>query len=150
MHDLDVKPAENIDARPVVFVTREASFSAAHCMASSELSLQENKALFGKCSSLHGHNYKVFFTVRGHIDPKTGMVLNLTELQRCIERVVMPLDHSNLQDVEYFHKMVSTAENLVVYLFNKLAPELVNEDYELYNVKLYETDKNSASFPHFQ
>ncbi|KAJ0060673.1 hypothetical protein NL108_016871, partial [Boleophthalmus pectinirostris] len=74
------------------------------------LSDEENKKVYGKCNNPngHGHNYKVEVTVRGKIDAKTGMVMNLTDLKRCIEDVIMtPLDHKNLdKDVPYFATVV--------------------------------------------
>lgn len=46
----------------------------------------------------------VEITIRGTVDPKTGMVMNITELKDYIERVIMKtLDHKNLdKDVDYF------------------------------------------------
>uniref|UniRef100_A0A1A8CGF2 6-pyruvoyl tetrahydrobiopterin synthase n=3 Tax=Nothobranchius TaxID=28779 RepID=A0A1A8CGF2_NOTKA len=98
-------PAERIG-----YLTREQSFSACHRLHSVHLSDEENKQVYGKCNNPngHGHNYKVEVTVRGKIDPITGMVMNLTELKRCIEEVIMiPLDHKNLdKDVPYFADVI--------------------------------------------
>jgi len=51
----------------------------------------------------------VEITVRGPIDRRTGMVLNITELKEAIETVIMKrLDHKNLdKDVEYFADTVN-------------------------------------------
>ncbi|XP_015224848.1 PREDICTED: 6-pyruvoyl tetrahydrobiopterin synthase-like [Cyprinodon variegatus] len=69
------------------YITRVQSFSACHRLHSLHLSDEENKEVYGKCNNPygHGHNYKVEVTVRGKIDPVTGMVMNLTDLKRCIE-----------------------------------------------------------------
>ncbi|XP_031735745.1 6-pyruvoyl tetrahydrobiopterin synthase-like isoform X2 [Anarrhichthys ocellatus] len=94
----------------VGYITRVQSFSACHRLHSVHLSDEENKRVYGKCDNPngHGHNYKVEVTVRGKIDRLTGMVMNLTDLKRCIEDVIMtPLDHKNLdQDVPYFSNVV--------------------------------------------
>uniref|UniRef100_A0A8C6UZ90 6-pyruvoyl tetrahydrobiopterin synthase n=1 Tax=Neogobius melanostomus TaxID=47308 RepID=A0A8C6UZ90_9GOBI len=81
-------------------------------------------------------------TVRGKIDAETGMVMNLTDLKRYIEDVIMtPLDHKNLdKDVPYFAKVVSTTENLAVYIWDHMVKEL--PEGLLYEVKIHETDKN--------
>ncbi|XP_033894607.1 6-pyruvoyl tetrahydrobiopterin synthase isoform X2 [Acipenser ruthenus] len=92
------------------YVTRVQSFSACHRLHSKALSDEENKRIFGKCNNPngHGHNYNVEITVRGKIDPATGMVLNITDLKEYIEMAIMePLDHKNLdKDVPYFADVV--------------------------------------------
>ncbi|XP_008259579.2 6-pyruvoyl tetrahydrobiopterin synthase isoform X2 [Oryctolagus cuniculus] len=125
-------------------VSRLVSFSASHRLHSNSLSNEENLKLFGKCNNPngHGHNYKVVVTVHGEIDPVTGMVMNLTELKKYMEEAILkPLDHKNLDlDVPYFTGVVSTTENVAVYIWEnlqKLLPVGV-----LYKVKVYETDNN--------
>ena len=76
------------------------------------------------------------------IDPVTGMVMNFTDLKECMEEAIMkPLDHKNLDlDVPYFADIVSTTENVAVYIrenLQKFLPVGV-----LYKVKVYETDNN--------
>ncbi|XP_028264371.1 6-pyruvoyl tetrahydrobiopterin synthase [Parambassis ranga] len=126
------------------YITRVQSFSACHRLHSVDLSDEENKKVFGKCNNPngHGHNYKVEVTVRGKIDPITGMVMNLTDLKKCIEEVIMiPLDHKNLdKDVPYFARVVSTTENLAVYIWDNMVKTLLPN--LLYEIKIYETDKN--------
>uniref|UniRef100_A0A8C5H8I8 6-pyruvoyl tetrahydrobiopterin synthase n=1 Tax=Gouania willdenowi TaxID=441366 RepID=A0A8C5H8I8_GOUWI len=100
--------------------------------------------VFGKCNNPngHGHNYKVEVTVRSKIDAITGMVMNLTDLKKFIEDVIMtPLDHKNLdKDVPYFANVVSTTENLVVYIWDNMVKVLPTDT--LYEIKIHETDKN--------
>ncbi|PWA21639.1 hypothetical protein CCH79_00003397 [Gambusia affinis] len=82
------------------------------------------------------------------IDPVTGMVMNLTDLKRCIEEVIMiPLDHKNLdKDVPYFANVVrcfsftSTTENLAVYIWDNMAKALPAS--LLHEIRIHETDKN--------
>ncbi|XP_015246853.1 PREDICTED: 6-pyruvoyl tetrahydrobiopterin synthase [Cyprinodon variegatus] len=126
------------------YITRVQSFSACHRLHSLHLSDEENKEVYGKCNNPygHGHNYKVEVTVRGKIDPVTGMVMNLTDLKRCIEEVIMiPLDHKNLdKDVPYFANVVSTTENLAVYIWDNMVKALPAN--LLYEIRIHETDKN--------
>lgn len=74
------------------------------------LSDEKNKEVYGKCNNPngHGHNYGLEITVRGPVDPATGMVMNLSDLKKYIEKVVMDrLDHKNLDvDVTYFQDRV--------------------------------------------
>lgn len=107
---------------PITLITRTETFSAAHRLNSPHLSVEENKILYGKCNHphFHGHNYKgkekkknqysyshaliinqsnatVEITLRGEVNPLTGMVMNLVDLKECIKLAVMdPLDHRNL------------------------------------------------------
>lgn len=82
-------------------------------------------------------------TVRGPVDPTTGMVMNITDLKIHMNAVLMDrLDHKNLdKDVAYFENVVSTTENLAVYVFDELK-KLLPDPSLMYEVKIHETDKN--------
>ena len=67
-----------------------------------------------------GHDYLVEMTVGGEIDPKTGMVINIKDVDAVLKsQVVVPL-HGKLldEDVPAFRDMPPTPENLVRYLWN--------------------------------
>ncbi|KAF9374991.1 hypothetical protein CPC16_000960 [Podila verticillata] len=131
----------------IAYVTRIEHFSAAHRLNSVHLSVEENIALYGKCNhdSGHGHNYKVEVTIKGEVNPVTGMVINITDLKKTLQTAVMdPCDHRNLdKDVPYFKATPSTTENLAVFLWENITKHLpLSEHYHLYEIKLHETDKN--------
>jgi 6-pyruvoyltetrahydropterin/6-carboxytetrahydropterin synthase len=88
------------------FLTIRTHFAAAHRLARPELSQEENEQIYGKCARPHGHghNYLVDITVRGGIDPRTGMVCDLSALQRLVDDLVVePFDHTFLnKDVPFF------------------------------------------------
>src|SRR5579863_892119 len=132
----------------MVYLTRRDSFSAAHRLWSNELSEAENIALYDKCASPngHGHNYALEVTVRGMPDPRTGMVLNLTALKDAMqERVIRWVDHKHLNyDVPWLEGCIPTTEMLVIKFWEQLAEVLPGG--LLYEVKLYETDNNVASY----
>ncbi|XP_078047741.1 6-pyruvoyl tetrahydrobiopterin synthase purple isoform X2 [Augochlora pura] len=121
------------------------SISSCHRLHSDNLTEEENKEVYGKCNNYwgHGHNYTVKVTVRGPVDPITGMVMNLSDLKLYMKRVVMEqLDHKNLdKDVPYFKNVVSTTENVAIYIFNELRKLMPNPAL-LHEVKIYETDNN--------
>lgn len=123
-------------------------FSACHRLHIPLLSEEENRQLFGKCNNPngHGHNYKVEVTVRGGVDPINGMVMNLVTLKNCINRCIIDvLDHKNIdKDVSYFSNVVSTAENIAVFIWKQLEQEISKE--LLYEVKVHETEKNVVYF----
>lgn len=95
----------------------------------------------------HGHNYTVEVAIRGPVDRKTGMVMNLADLKQIMTEVVMkPLDHKNIdKDVPHFKNIPSTAENIAVFIWDALFEHLP-EPKLLFEVKLWETDKNCVSY----
>ncbi|XP_046354869.2 6-pyruvoyl tetrahydrobiopterin synthase-like isoform X1 [Haliotis rufescens] len=129
---------------PIVYISRTESFSACHRLHSNKLTDEENAKVFGKCNNPngHGHNYKVEVVLRGPVDPVTGMVFNLVDLKKYMAEGVMAIvDHKHLdKDVPYFKDVVSSAENIAVYIWDQLKSRL--PDNLLYEVKVHETDKN--------
>lgn len=133
---------------PTVYIMRRATFSASHRLHSNELSAEENRRIYGKCNhpNGHGHNYVVEVTVRGEVDPRTGMVMNLVDLKKAMEEQILDLcDHKHLNlDVPYFKEIVPTAENMAVVFWQLLERSLPKGS--LYEVKLHETENNVAIY----
>lgn len=99
------------------YLTRRYHFSASHRLHSDAYSAEENRAVFGKCNNPfgHGHNYVVAVTLAGEIDPATGMVCNLGDLDAFArEHLLARFDHMNLNTLEPFLTHVPTTENLTV------------------------------------
>lgn len=130
---------------PMVYLTRAYHFSASHRLYRPELSEEENRALFGKCSHPygHGHDYRLEITVRGEPDPITGMIINLSDLDALVQREVLePLDHRFLnEEVAAFQQAIPTTEHLVQCIYQWLAPRLSGRA-QLYRVRLYETPRS--------
>ncbi len=91
--------------------------------------------------------FLVEVTLRGPIDEKTGMIENISELKRAMQVAIMDvLDHKNIdKDVPYFKNVVSTTENLSVFIWNNLTFHLEKPSL-LYEVKVHETDKNIITY----
>jgi len=137
-----------MSTRPIVSVRRTETFSAAHRLHSKLLSDEQNRSIYDKCNNAngHGHNYKVEATCRGPIDPTTGMVVNLADLKKALKRVVDELDHKHLDlDVAYFANVVSTTENVCVYIYDQLRSRLP-DPLLLHSVRVHETDKNVFTY----
>jgi 6-pyruvoyltetrahydropterin/6-carboxytetrahydropterin synthase len=132
----------------MVYLTRRTTFSASHRLWSSHLTEEENSALYDKCANPngHGHNYVLEVTVRGIPDPRTGMILNLTDLKQAInEHVIAWVDHKHVNyDVSWLEDSIPTTEVLVVKFWERLASALPQG--LLYEVKLHETENNIASY----
>ena len=113
----------------MVYLTRRYRFSAAHRLHSEALDEEQNERLYGKCNNPfgHGHNYVLEVTVSGPVDPATGMVLNLTDLDGAVQAEVLDrFEHTNLNlDVDSFAGRVPTTENLCVEIYRLLCPCLL-------------------------
>ena len=137
--------------RPIVYLTRIESFSAAHRLHNKNLADELNQTIFGKCNNPngHGHNYKVEVTVKGPVDEHTGMVININDLKSIINGTIMSvLDHKNIDlDIGFFHEnhVISTSENIAVFIWNSLEKRLPDR-VQLHCIKLHETDKNIVEY----
>jgi len=126
---------------------RRYRFAASHRLHTEKLSEEENARMFGKCANPHGHghNYMLEISVSGDVDPATGMIANLAELDTFVEREVLDVfDHHSLnEDVEAFRNVVPTTENLCIEIFQRLRgfPKA-----KLERVRVQETTNNSFEY----
>lgn len=108
----------------LVEVTRKLHFCAGHRYWRSDWSAEKNKAVFGACANEngHGHNYTLEVTVAGEVDPGTGMVINLSELDRIVARkVIERVDHRNLNtDIPELTGKIPTTEVLAGFVWQQL------------------------------
>ena len=129
------------ESEGLIYVTRRAEFSASHYYCNPHWTAEENQRVFGKCSNPlgHGHNYTVEVTVRGAVNPATGMVLDLKELKALLDReVIQPMDHKFLnKEVSAFAEKNPTTENLAIEIWTRLAPKLSTG--KLHRIRVYET-----------
>ncbi len=128
-------------------LTRRYRFSASHRLHNESMSPEENLATYGKCNNPygHGHNYIVEVTVSGQVEPSTGMVCNLVDLDGFVkEQIVNRYDHMNLNTVDEFQKLVPTTENLCVEIFNRLQKGFRPANVE--RVRIEETMMNSFEY----
>ncbi len=122
---------------------RRYQLSASHRLHSDSLSIEQNRAAYGKCNNPHGHghNYIVEVLVSGPVASDTGMVINLVDFDDVVQQQVLDrFDHTNLNQDPLFTSVVPTTENLCRAVFqllkNKLRPA------ELEYVRVEETENN--------
>jgi 6-pyruvoyltetrahydropterin/6-carboxytetrahydropterin synthase len=131
-----------------MIVTAKLDFSAAHRLHNPAFDAEWNRRTYDKCDNPngHGHNYFIEVSVRGKIDPETGMVIDLKKLKDIMrDRVVHRVDHRNLnEDVDFLRGVIPTAENLARAFWKELAPAIV--EGELYQIVLHETERNSVVY----
>jgi len=133
---------------PRVTVTRRLRFNAAHRVHNPALPDERNRELFGKCNNPHGHghNYTLDVSVAGEVDPETGYVMDLSALSALVQRVaVEQVDHHNLNvDVPFMHGVIPTSENIIVRMWQLLAPEIAPA--ALVRLVLWETENNYVEY----
>jgi 6-pyruvoyltetrahydropterin/6-carboxytetrahydropterin synthase len=128
----------------MVYLTRLEHFNAAHKLYNPAWSREENEAVFGKCANenWHGHNYELYVTIKGQINPDTGFLFDVKKLSTLIkEHVIEQLDHKNLNlDVPFLQGKMCSTEVLAVGIWQQLVPHLPQE-VQLHCIKLYETPR---------
>jgi len=128
-------------------LTRRLEFSAAHRLHQPAFSVERNRQLYGVCNNErgHGHNYALEVTLRGEVDPETGMLMDLNRLATLLHEVIFcAVDHKHLDhDVPWLAGRVSTAENVVAAMWERLAGPLKPL---LYRLRLYESSANFADY----
>ncbi|MEJ6982492.1 6-carboxytetrahydropterin synthase [Pedobacter sp. P351] len=134
----------------MIYITRRERFNAAHKLFREEWSLEENMEVFGKCSNpnWHGHNYELFVTVKGEVDPKTGFVIDLKVLKQIILTYVTDkLDHKNVNlDVDFMKGKMASTEILAIEIFNQLKPHIEALGVQMHKIKLCETENNYVEY----
>ena len=137
-------------AKKLVYLTRRERFNAAHKLWNEDWSKEQNVEVFGKCANpnWHGHNYDLFVTVKGHIDPETGFLVNLKDLSKLIQvKIVDKLDHKNLNlDVPFLDGKMTSTEILAIAVWDELEADIKALGSTLHAIKIKETENNSAEY----
>jgi 6-pyruvoyltetrahydropterin/6-carboxytetrahydropterin synthase len=114
----------------------EDYFSAAHQL----------RGYKGKCENLHGHNWKVQIRIGKKEIDKSGMVMDFKEIKKFLNKILFSLDHKVLNELSFFRKYNPTSENTALFIFNRLKTCLKNKKYQLVEVRVWESEKNSAIY----
>jgi 6-pyruvoyltetrahydropterin/6-carboxytetrahydropterin synthase len=134
----------------MIQITRKETFSAAHRLFREDYSDAQNLEVFGKCANpnWHGHNYVLYVTVGGEMDPETGFVMDLKILSRLIqETVITPLDHKNINlDVPFMQGKLASTENLAIAIWEQLEAPIRKHHAQLIKVAVHETENNVVEY----
>ncbi|HZC43695.1 MAG TPA: 6-carboxytetrahydropterin synthase [Acidobacteriaceae bacterium] len=125
------------------YLSRRYRVSASHRLHTELFSADKNEAVYGKCNNPHGHghNYTVEVMLSGEVDPVTGMVCNLGELDGFVRReVVDRFDEKNLNMDRSFAALVPTTENLCVEIYGIIRAGF--RDAKLEKIRIEETSNN--------
>jgi 6-pyruvoyltetrahydropterin/6-carboxytetrahydropterin synthase len=134
----------------MVYLTRRERFSAAHRLFNPALSDEENEKIYGPCANpnWHGHNYILWVTIAGEVNPETGYVVDLKQLSRIIrEQVIAKLDHKNINtEVDFMKGQFISTENLAMGIWKELESWISDLGIKLHAVKLQETENNTVKY----
>lgn len=112
-----------------MILTSRFQFEAAHRLPGYD----------GPCRKIHGHSYKLHVSIRGSVDPDSGMVIDFHEVERIVgETVLSGLDHRDLNEC----MENPTAENLAVWIWDRLKRSLPI----LLEIRLEETENCSVTY----
>jgi 6-pyruvoyltetrahydropterin/6-carboxytetrahydropterin synthase len=129
-----------------VRLVRRFRFSASHLYRRPDWSEEENRARFGKCANLpgHGHNYRLFVTVEGEVDPRTGFIIDLGHLDGWVTaKVIDRVDHQHLNSAlpEFGEGgKIPSSENLILWILAQL------QDLPVVKLRLEEDEDLAAEW----
>jgi 6-pyruvoyltetrahydropterin/6-carboxytetrahydropterin synthase len=136
-----------MNGAPKIELGRRYRFAASHRLHSPRFSEEENCRVYGKCSNPfgHGHNYVLEVSLSGKVDPATGMIANLADLDSFVEhQIIESFDHCYLnEEVAAFLETVPTTENLCIEIFRRLK---TFPKAKLERVRIQETANNSFEY----
>ncbi len=125
-----------------IMITKKFEFSASHRYWRDDWSDAKNDEVFGKCTSPygHGHNYELHVTITGKVDTKTGMIINLSDLKKYVNKILQQFDHKFLNlDTPFFKGKIPTTENMANVLFDLIDNQLQDKgEFALEKIRLYE------------
>lgn len=134
----------------MIYITRRERFNAAHRLFKPNFSDEKNMEIFGKCSNpnWHGHNYDLFITVKGEVNPETGFLVNLKTLSKVIrEKIIEKIDHKNINlEVDFMQNKMASTENLSIAIWDEIEPSINKLNCKLHCVKVYESENNYVEY----
>ena len=101
----------------------------------------------GKCSRLHGHNWKVEVNISGSKLDELGMLIDFRDLKAAVNKIMIKLDHYCLNEIEPFCSINPTAENIAKYIYEQLKEtQDFDQDIKLRSVKVWESLNSAAAY----
>jgi len=100
----------------------------------------------GKCENLHGHNWKIEVFVKGDKLGEDGLLIDFKLVKKATEQVIERLDHTFLNDLDYFKEVNPSSENIAKYIFNEISQNLNNPDISVSRITVWESDSACATY----
>ena len=110
----------------------ESGFSAAHNLRNYR----------GKCENLHGHNWRVEAVFSYKSLDKDGLAVDFKDAKAVLKGVLEKLDHSYLNELDYFKKANPTSENMAKFIYDGIK----KKDKDISSVSVWENDTSCATY----
>jgi 6-pyruvoyltetrahydropterin/6-carboxytetrahydropterin synthase len=114
----------------------KTEFSAAHALRGYD----------GDCARIHGHNWKIEAEIRTLELNNLGLSIDFKIVKQHLRSIADIIEHQYLNDIEPFDELNPTAENIVSWFFDKLAPLIAKHNCDLIALTLWETDRASIRY----
>ncbi len=98
----------------------------------------------GKCKNLHGHTWKVEVLFSGEKLNQAGMLIDFKEIKELLKSILDNLDHTHLNDIDYFQEINPTSENLAKYIFKEISMKTLSAHIK--KVTVWESENASATY----
>ena len=124
----------------MIYLTKQYKFCAAHRYWNENWTKEKTLKVFGEDVKIHGHNYILSITLKGQINPGSGFIADIKELNDVINKYVIDkFDHSQIEkDIDWFKENQPSTENMVLYIWNSINDKIPSNAI-LHCVKLRET-----------
>lgn len=116
-------------------ISVESSFKASH-----QLTLPD-----GSKEQLHSHNWRVTVELSREKLNKVGLVMDFHLLKAKVDNITAAISDMPLEQNNIFSKKNASAENVALYIYEKLA-DVLPEDVNLEAVKVVEEQGCSAAY----
>jgi len=113
-----------------------SDFSSAHKLNGYE----------GLCKNLHGHNWKVRIGILCKKVDNIGMTIDFGEVKKNLSEIMTMLDHTYLNDLEYFKEKNPTSENIAKFIYHEMKKRINVQDCSIAEVEVWESDKTSMLY----
>jgi 6-pyruvoyltetrahydropterin/6-carboxytetrahydropterin synthase len=107
------------------------------------------REFYGKCENLHGHNWFIEVRVRADDTDRIGLVMDFGVIKRHLHDVLELIDHTYLNELEWFKERNPSSENIARFIFDRLDPEVKAASegrVRLHSVSAWESDNACATY----
>ena len=101
---------------------------------------------YGKCESLHGHNWKVEVFLAGEALDGAGLLMDFGVVKARTKEVLDEIDHKYLNELAAFQNRNPSSENLAHYLYERLEAVFNRDGVKIHRVNVWESDTSCASY----
>jgi 6-pyruvoyltetrahydropterin/6-carboxytetrahydropterin synthase len=100
----------------------------------------------GPCKNLHGHNWEVRIGILCEDTDEIGLTIDFGIVKEDLNEIIEKLDHTLLNDLDYFENCNPTSENIARVLYQELSLKINGDNCKVSDVEIWESDKTSIVY----